>query len=212
MPLLKTSLRERPRAVLFDIGRVIIRIRLSQAFDEFGAPDGLSAEQVWEAIQADPRWPDWQEGRMTPREYHAHLRGKFHLRLSFEEFRDAWNRVLDPVTILPQSLFEGLSQSCRLALLSNTDPIHVERMETSYGFIQCFPVRVYSCSVGASKPGPAIYQRALRDVGVCAREALYIDDILENVTAAADLGMAGFHFTSAAELLTELSQLRLIPV
>jgi len=212
MPLLTAPLRERPRAVIFDIGRVIVRIRLAEAFDGFGAPAGLTADQVWGAIQADPRWPDWQEGRMTPREYHAHFRRKFGLSLGFEEFRDAWNSVLDPVTLLPQSLFEGLSQSCRLALLSNTDPIHVEHMEANFPFMRYFPVRVYSCTAGTSKPDPAIYQRALRDVGVSAHEALYIDDMLENVAPAADLGMTGFHFTSPNELFTELSRLSFILV
>ena len=212
MPLLSTPLRERPRAVIFDIGRVIIRIRLAEAFDGFGAPAGMSPDQVWEAIQADPRWPDWQEGRLSPRQYHAHLREKFQLSSAFEEFRDTWNRALDPVPILPPSLFEDLSQSCHLALLSNTDPIHVARMEAAYDFFKYFPVRVYSCSVGSSKPGAAIYQHALREIGVAAHEALYIDDVLENALAAENLGMMGFHFISPDGLLAELSRLSLTSV
>jgi FMN phosphatase YigB (HAD superfamily) len=40
-------------------------------------------------------------------------------------------------------------------------------------------------------------------------DALFIDDLEENVRAAAALGINAFHFTSAADLLAELSHLKL---
>jgi HAD superfamily hydrolase (TIGR01509 family) len=209
VPILGNPIQGPPRAVIFDIGRVIIRVDLARSFGAFGKRDGLSPEQVWKALETDSRWGDWQEGRMTPRDWHKHLCEKFLLSLSFEEFCESWNRVLDPVTILPEALFERLAASCRLALLSNTDPIHVAHIEATFPFVRHFPVRVYSCRVGASKPAPAIYHHALREVDALPEEALYIDDLRENVSAAARLGMAGFHFTSPDELLSEFSHLGL---
>jgi hypothetical protein len=93
-----------PRAIIFDIGRVIVRIELSRAFTGLGAESGLSSEQVWKAIEADPRWGDWQEGRITPRDWHDHLTKKFSLSITFDEFCSTWNRVLDPVPILTESI------------------------------------------------------------------------------------------------------------
>jgi putative hydrolase of the HAD superfamily len=206
VPILGDPIQTPPRAVIFDIGRVIIRVDLARSFDSFGERTGLSNEQVWKALEADPRWGDWQEGRMTPRDWHKHLCEKFRLSLRFEEFCEIWNRVLEPATILPETLFERLATSCRLALLSNTDPIHVAHIEATFPFVRHFPVRVYSCRVGASKPAPAIYHQALREVHASPEEALYIDDMRENVAAAIRLGMAGFHFTSPGELLAEFSR------
>lgn len=209
MPILGDPIQAPPRAVIFDIGRVIIRVDLTRSFGAFGKHDGLSPEQVWKALETDPRWGDWQEGRMTPRDWHKHLSEKFRLSLSFEEFCESWNRVLEPVTILPEVLFERLAVSCRLALLSNTDPIHVAHIEATFPFVRNFSVRVYSCRVGASKPAPAIYHHALREVDASPEEALFIDDLRENVAAAAGLGMSGFLFTSPGELLSEFSRLGL---
>ena len=62
------------------------------------------------------------------------------------------------------TVVRDLAAKCRLALLSNTDPIHVAHFEASYSFVRHFPVRVYSCRVGSSKPSPAIYHHALREV------------------------------------------------
>jgi glucose-1-phosphatase len=209
MPILGDPLLERPQAIIFDIGRVIIHVDLSRSFVDFGKHDGLSAEQVWTSLQTDARWDDWQEGRMTPQDWHKHLCEKFHLSFGFREFCESWNRVLDPVTLLPEELFERLATNCRLALLSNTDPIHVAHIEATFGFVRLFPVRVYSCRVGASKPGPVIYHHALRELLALPEETLCIDDLRENVDAAVQLGMTGFHFTSPGELLSEFSRLGL---
>lgn len=209
MPFLGPPIENAPRAVIFDVGRVIIRVDLSRSMGALGKRQGLSHLQVLRELEADPRWPDWQEGRMTPREWHAHIAAKLHFSYSFEEFCAIWNSVLGPETILPDLLFERLAAKCRLALLSNTDPIHVAHFETAYPFAHHFPVRVYSCRVGASKPSPLIFHRVLREVGAMPDEAMFIDDMRENVLAAASLGINAFHFTSADELLAEFARIGL---
>ena len=72
------------RGVIFDIGRVIVRINPRRALETLrpgssglskakaaalalGGELGLS-ELIWAKIQEDERWHDWQEGRMPPRE------------------------------------------------------------------------------------------------------------------------------------------------
>lgn len=195
------------RAIVFDIGRVLIRVDVSRAMDGLARNGSLSAKELWSAIENDPRWHDWQEGRMTPRDWHLHLSRRLGFALSFEQFAEAWNRALDPAPIHEDSLFEALGKHHRLALLSNTDPIHVQYMESTFSFFKFFPARVYSCVAGASKPNPVVYREALRAAKVKAEEALYIDDIADYVQAAQRLGMAGIQFQSPAQLTTELREL-----
>jgi len=192
---------------------VIVRLDLERAFapiaaamHEAGAPTGksLSSEDTWALIRADECWDKWQEGRISPADWHQRIMGILKLSLSYAEFRDAWNRVLNPQTILSEELFAQLGARCRLALLSNTDPIHVECLEQRFTFGRYFPTRIYSCSVGASKPSPAIYRAALESLGVPAREALYIDDIQEFVDAANRLGLDAIRFENPALLRSEL--------
>ena len=209
MPFLGPPIEKAPRAVIFDVGRVIIRVDLSRSMGALGKREGLSHVQVLRELEADPHWPDWQEGRMTPRDWHAHLSKKLNFSYNFEEFCTIWNSVLEPETILPDILFERLATKCRLALLSNTDPIHVAHFEATFPFVRHFPVRVYSCRVGSSKPSPMIFHHALREVAAMPDEAMFIDDVHENVLAAASLGINAFHFTSADELLAEFSRLGL---
>src|SRR5580704_5631576 len=123
------------RAVIFDIGRVLIRLDIQRVKSALAQGLPLSPGELWSAIEKDSRWPDWQEGRMSPRDWHAHLAKKLNFSYNFEEFCEIWNSVLVPGPILPDSLFERLGTRCRLALLSNTDPIHVAHFEANYSFV-----------------------------------------------------------------------------
>jgi glucose-1-phosphatase len=199
--------RPQLRAIIFDIGRVLLRVDVSRSLTGLAENIPLSPNEIWSAISNDPRWTDWQEGRISPRDWHLHLAKRLGGSLTFEQFVHSWNRALDPVPLLEISLFEKLSRHYRLALLSNTDPVHVAYIEATYDFLRFFPVRIYSCSVGVSKPDPLIYREALRATKVRAEEAVYIDDIPAYVEAAQRLGMAGIHFQSAKQLDTDLRAL-----
>jgi putative hydrolase of the HAD superfamily len=195
------------RGIIFDIGRVLVRVDIRKA--KMGLADGLplSPEELWSAIENDPHWSDWQEGRMSARDWYLNLSKRLDLSLDFESFTSVWNSALDPVPIHSNKLFEALSKHYRLGLLSNTDPIHVARLESSYDFFRYFPqsVRIYSCVVGASKPDPLIFREALKACHVRAEEALYIDDIPAYAEAARRLGMAAIQYRSPDQLRGELA-------
>ena len=196
------------RAVIFDIGRVLIRVDIQRVKSALAQGLPFTPEELWSAIEKDPRWPDWQEGRMAPRDWHLHLGKRFNLSLDFEEFKNVWNSALDPTPIHKASVFAHLAKSHRLGLLSNTDPIHVEKLESTYDFFAYFPksVRTYSCSIGVSKPDPLVFREALRACKVRAEETVYVDDILAYVEAARRLGFIGVHFQSPTQLYAELGQ------
>jgi glucose-1-phosphatase len=200
------------KAVIFDIGRVIVRLDPRRALAPIvhaipppvGSVKRLSAEDTWKLICADEHWQDWQEGRLSPGKWHQHLMHRLKLSLSYGEFRDAWNRVLDPELILPEDLFVQLRSRCRLALISNTDPIHAEYLDNRFTFWRHFSVRIYSCRVGATKPSPAIFHEALRCLGLTAGEAVYIDDIPGFVEAAREIGLDAIQFKTKDLLTSEL--------
>ena len=195
------------RAIIFDIGRVLIRVDVSRAMDGLASGLSLTPQEAWSAIEKDPRWLDWQEGRISPRDWHLHLSKRLGSSLTFEQFNEVWNRALDPSPIHAESFFENLSKNYRLALLSNTDPIHMSNEEARFSFFRFFPIRIYSYRVGASKPDPLIYREALQACKVRAEEAVYIDDIAAYAEAARRLGMTGIVFQSPEQLQSDFRNL-----
>src|ERR1700733_4297765 len=192
------------RAIISDIGRVIVGVDVSRAMQGLSSGIALSPKEIWAAIENDPRFPDLQEGRISARDWHLHIIRRLGGNLTYDQFIQAWNAALLPETLQTDSLWAGLIKKYRLALLSNTDPIHVAHMESTFTFFRYFPVRIYSCVVGSSKPKQVIYQEALRASKVKANEAVYIDDLEENVAAAKALGMIGVHCAVPPTLVDSL--------
>jgi hypothetical protein len=82
-------------------------------------PDG---DQVWLEIQRDPCWLDWQEGRITAQKWCQHVTQRSRLPMTYKRFCAAWNSVLDPEILIPETVFAQLATLHKLGLLSNTDP------------------------------------------------------------------------------------------
>ena len=198
---------KKTQAIIFDIGRVLVRVEVSRSMQGLAQGVSLSPQEIWTAIEKDPRWHDWQEGRISPRDWHLHLSKRLGGSLTFEQFSEAWNRALDPTPIQENSLFESLRKNFRLGLLSNTDPIHVAHLEATFDFFRFFPkpARTYSCVVGASKPSPLIFRDALKSLRVGAENAVFVDDVEAYVAGARNLGMQGVHYQSPDQLKVDLN-------
>ncbi len=199
------------RAIVFDIGRVIVGVNYDRAIGTLSSgADGRNGKEIWRLIESDPRMRDLQQGRVSPREWHAHLNQRLGMKLSYEEFEAAWVSALDPEPLIPDDLFRELAGRHRMLLLSNTDPIHVAHMEKHFSFMRYFPTRIYSCAVGTSKPDPTIYRRAAEEAGATPAEMLYIDDVAEYVEAGRRAGMQAIQFKDAASLRADLQRLCLL--
>ena len=71
----------------------------------------------------------------------------------------------------------------------------------------CFDVTIVSGLVGMMKPDPAIYHLTLQRLGVAPHEAVFVDDMPENVRGATAVGMHAIRFTTRETVLTELDAL-----
>ena len=93
-----------------------------------------------------------------------------------------------------QALLEALlARGLRTGLVANSwpDPARVLRADAErYGLAPYLDVQVWSEEVGARKPEPAIFLRALAELGVEPVDAMYVGDRLDtDVAGAGALGM-----------------------
>jgi putative hydrolase of the HAD superfamily len=70
-----------------------------------------------------------------------------------------------------------------------------------------FDVVFESSVIGARKPEPRYYRLALEQMGIDAREAVYLDDLGINLKPARALGMTTIKVESAAQALQELGSI-----
>ncbi len=126
--------------------------------------------------------------------------GSIFLREYVRHFR-VHQDVLDLVAALKRC---GL----RLAVLSNTIEPHARFLRRT-GLFRHFDVLVLSNEVGMSKPDPQIYRHTLRllESEASPERVFFVDDLAENVAAAAALGIHGIRFQSGAQLRAALRAL-----
>jgi putative hydrolase of the HAD superfamily len=115
-------------------------------------------------------------------------------------------RLLDAVapSLVPKEDTLALIRALRagghpLYYLSNMAHTWFDYIERHRDFWSLFDGGVVSCRVGLLKPEPAIFGHLLAQYGLRASEAIFIDDIPENVAAAAALGISAIRFTDARE-------------
>ncbi|MEU2287432.1 HAD-IA family hydrolase [Streptomyces sp. NPDC013178] len=93
-----------------------------------------------------------------------------------------------------------------LVLVSNAT-LGLERDLDALGLAELADHVVNSARVGLAKPDPRILALGAERAGVRPGRCLFVDDTLENVEAAAALGMTAVHFREAADLERALEPL-----
>jgi putative hydrolase of the HAD superfamily len=83
----------------------------------------------------------------------------------------------------------------RVGMLSNGIPEVMSRLRVERALDEWFDTVVVSYELGLVKPDPAIYEACLDRLKVPPARVLFVDDRLENVEAAAQLGWQTLHFT-----------------
>lgn len=99
------------------------------------------------------------------------------------------------------------SDKCRIGALNNEARETHESRVSTFGLHNYFEYTFTSCYMGIRKPDPRIYLRAMGVLGDRPGRSLFIDDRLENVAAAAAVGMKAVRFTGESDLRTQLGAL-----
>lgn len=87
----------------------------------------------------------------------------------------------------PQVL-ETLAETHKLGVISDTWPSIEQQLDT-LGVIKYFSSTTYSCYLGTFKPDKLMYTDALEKIGFPAEDTVFIDDSLQNLKGAAELGI-----------------------
>lgn len=195
------------KALIFDMGGVLLRTESLEPRQRLAAKIGLSLEQLYKLIFESEEDRLLQLG-LLPLEVRWQRIAQ-QLGLSNEELTE-FRREMFAGDVLDMELVNYICSKrgrYKTALLSNA-PARLEAMlRNEWHIADCFDVIVISALVGMMKPDPAIYRLTLNQLQVAPQEAVFIDDMRENVEAAAALGTHAIQFTTRDAVLKELEEL-----
>ncbi len=193
------------KAVIFDLGGVLVRTEFPQARRELARKLGQELETLDRIIWGREDWELAETGAITYDEYWKRVGAQLGLTTP-EELSDFRRQYFsgDRVDEELVRLIKALRMHYKIGLLSNAPDRLDTWLEENWGIKEIFDAVVYSAQVGMAKPDPAIFRLILDRLHVPPSEALFIDDYPRNVDAALELGMQAIRFTSTRALLDEL--------
>ena len=192
------------RAVLFDLGKVIVPFDFMIGYRALEAECGLTPETIRRRIAETGLVPQLETGSVEPREFVDRLCAGLGVRLSYARFCEIWSSIFSRQTLIPDSFLKHLHGKYRLVLVSNTNAIHFEMIRENYPLLRHFDALILSYEVQAMKPSPRIFEAAVRAAGCLPEECFFTDDIPEYVEAARAQGIDACVFEGFERLQQDL--------
>ncbi|MBI5211175.1 MAG: HAD family phosphatase [Elusimicrobia bacterium] len=197
------------RAVFFDIGNVLLHFEPHCIYKRFLRILGGDHGRIAGFLRTEGLLDAIERGHLSPRGFFGMFRDAFGYRGSFRSFTLLWSNhfTLDRATA---AMLKTIARTRKVYLLSNTNGIHYGYIRERYAFTRHIHGACLSHEMGLRKPEPAIYRESLRMAGVAPREAVFIDDLPENVRAARKIGLRAIVYPGPKKLRSRLVRLGIL--
>ncbi len=182
--------------IIFDLGGVVLNIDFqlsTKAFQKLGINN---FNELYSRAVQKSLFVDMEMGIITPDEFRKQIRLLSKVNLSDREIDKAWNAIILDFPSERLELIKQISNNYSCYLLSNTNKIHYEVYQKNLrenhnidGLESMFIKTWFSHNLRMRKPDLDIYKFALKDARLKANETLFIDDSIQNISAAKLLGI-----------------------
>ena len=195
------------KAIIFDLGGVLLRTADFSPRERLAARFGMNRSGLEELVFWGESGEKVQSGEISVTEHLEYVRAK--LNLSQAEFKELID-VFFAEDFLDNELLvyvRSLKKNYKTALLSNATSELREQIAAKWHFEDAFDMMIISGEVGMIKPDPRIFRLALDRLGVDAHQAIFVDDVQQNVDAAVKVGMKGICFRDVNQVKLEIEAL-----
>jgi putative hydrolase of the HAD superfamily len=197
---------------IFDLGGVLLDIRMQNAYERFAAL-GLPHAELEQGGSVYKLMEDYQLGFVTSKEFCQQVAEKCNTTTTPHDIEEAWNsiclnvddRKLDALRRLRKN--EGVAT---VSLLSNTNELHWECccknwFNANGNRLEDFFDKIFlSQELHLQKPDSEIFNTAIRELGASPAETIFLDDSAVNTAAAAACGLKTLTVSPNVDWVKEL--------
>ena len=192
------------KAIIWDMGGVLLRIGNEEPRLNLAKEYRIPLETIYQAVFNSPSAHQATLGRISVTSHWDKVAenlgvppGK--LNSFMEKF---WST--DTIDYQLIDLIRLLQKFYKTALLSNAwDDLHTVIIDR-WQIADAFDDIVISAEVGLAKPDQRIYNLAVARLGILPEEAVFIDDVWENVESAHNAGLQAIHYKTRKQVLQDL--------
>ncbi len=198
----KDELMNEIKAIIFDLGRVLVDVRFDKQTAKFF---GVNTDQPEDAATIldkafqNELFRKLNKGEITSQQFYKAFVNDFNLSLDYDTFVKFWCDVFAPIPGM-EELFWQVKNNYPVGLLSDTDELHWNYCKEQFPFLKAIEKPTLSFEIGALKPDAKCYLTAAENVGFKVQECLFIDDREINVQGARTVGMQAILFEGPEKL------------
>ena len=206
---------------IFDLGGVLLDIRMKNAYERFVAL-GLPPAELEPGGSAYKLMEDYQLGFITSAEFCQQIASKCAANVfarcaagstTPHDIEDAWNSICLSVADRKLQALRKLRKMkgvASVSLLSNTNELHWEYccqnwFNANSNKLEDFFDKIFlSQELHLQKPDPEIFKTAIRELGASPAETIFLDDSPVNTAAAAACGLQTLTVTADVDWVKKL--------
>ena len=194
------------RAVIFDFGGVLVRMEDLSGQRKWEERLGLREGELADAVFSSEVTDRSMIGKATEADVWNHVAASYSLSdEEMDEIRhDFWSG--DQLDAELVGFLRDLRPRYKSAILSNAWPGSREIFTQTFGLGDVVNEMIISAEEGVAKPDARIYQIALSRLGVQPEDAIFVDDLVENVHGAQAVGMRSIRFESTEQTIAAVRE------
>jgi glucose-1-phosphatase len=195
--------------IVFDLGGVLVPLNRRECVSAFNALGYNDFNSVINEYVQGGFFLDYEKGQISTRQFRDIIRENINAQqrdsVSDSDIDAAMKKFLDPVSEVNLDLLLALKMNFRVFLLSNTNPIAINAVESYFAregkvMKDYFDHMFLSYEMQLVKPEKEIFERMLNEGNMCANETLYIDDSPVNIRMSESLGIVSGLYSPGADL------------
>jgi putative hydrolase of the HAD superfamily len=195
------------RAILFDLGGVVIDIDFKRAFQIWAALASVDASDLEKRFNFDEAYEQHETGDLQSSAYFNALGKSLNVSLSEDDLVAGWNDIYLGTIPGMVKLLATASQRFPLYAFTNSNPTHQSVWSVRFAAeLSAFKTIYVSSELGVRKPDPRSFSLVAEQMGVQASEVLFFDDSVENVNGAVSAGMRGVVVESTRDITAALGR------
>ena len=197
---------------IFDLGGVVLDIRMQNAYERFMAL-GLPAAELEKGEFTYKLMEDYQLGLVNTQSFCKQIADRCLPTTTPIDIENAWNSICLGIAERKMNALRRLrkTENVTVSLLSNTNDLHWEYccknwFNANGNRVGDFFGRVFlSQELHLQKPDPEIFKTAICTLNANPGETIFIDDNAENTAAAAACGLKTLCVTPDVDWVQRLS-------
>lgn len=184
--------------ICFDLGGVLVELGGVKQMMTWLDDDLLTVSDLWKRWLSSETVRAFESGQIPPNRFATEMVETFNLPVTAEQFLSKFRNWIKNPFEGADRLLASLSGRYPLALLSNTNDVHWQRIENEMGIVSYFDCVLPSHLTGRLKPDRDAFLHLIDVTGCPAERMVFFDDNELNVSAAKQVGIPSYRVSGVS--------------